>query len=88
MTSKILINAVDSEEIRIAKVIDNKLEEFHDHLNNTRKQLMEEYDQLEKEREQIAKVKKNAKTNEDAKQANERIINCATNKCFSLIFNV
>ena len=29
MTSKILINAVDSEEIRIAKVIDNKLEEFH-----------------------------------------------------------
>ena len=28
MTSKILINAVDSEEIRIAKVIDNKLEEF------------------------------------------------------------
>lgn len=29
MTSKILINAVDSEEVRIAKVIDNKLEEFH-----------------------------------------------------------
>ena len=29
MTSKILINAVDSEEIRIAKVIDNRLEEFH-----------------------------------------------------------
>jgi len=29
MTSKILINAVDSEEIRIAKVIDNKLAEFH-----------------------------------------------------------
>jgi ribonuclease E len=29
MTSKILINAVDSEEIRIAKVIDNKLDEFH-----------------------------------------------------------
>ena len=29
MTSKILINAVDSEEIRIAKVVDNKLEEFH-----------------------------------------------------------
>lgn len=28
MTSKILINAVDSEEIRIAKVVDNKLEEF------------------------------------------------------------
>lgn len=28
MSSKILINAVDSEEIRIAKVIDNKLEEF------------------------------------------------------------
>jgi len=29
MSSKILINAVDSEECRIAKVKDNKLEEFH-----------------------------------------------------------
>jgi ribonuclease E len=29
MNSKILINAVDPEEIRIAKVLDGKLEEFH-----------------------------------------------------------
>ena len=29
MTSKILINAVDAEECRIAKVRDSKLEEFH-----------------------------------------------------------
>ncbi len=29
MISKVLINAVDPEECRIAKVIDNKLEEFH-----------------------------------------------------------
>jgi ribonuclease E len=29
MTSKILINAVDHEECRIAKVTDSKLEEFH-----------------------------------------------------------
>lgn len=29
MTSKILINAVDPEECRIAKVMDSKLEEFH-----------------------------------------------------------
>ena len=29
MTSKILINAVDPGECRIAKVKDNKLEEFH-----------------------------------------------------------
>ena len=29
MISKVLINAVDPEECRIAKVVDNKLEEFH-----------------------------------------------------------
>ncbi len=37
MSSKILINAVDPEECRIAKVIDNKLDEFH--LETTAKEI-------------------------------------------------
>lgn len=56
---------------------DNKnqedLEKFHDRLNNTRLQLIEEHEEIKKEREQNIEDRKNAETTEDAWKVNERI---------------
>lgn len=49
------------------------LEKFHDRLNNTRLQLVEEHKEIKKEREQNIEDRKNAKTTEDAWKVNERI---------------
>lgn len=51
------------------------LEKFHDRLNNTRLQLLEEHKEIKKEREQNIEDKKNAKTANDAWKINERIKN-------------
>jgi chromosome segregation ATPase len=55
---------------------DNKnqeyLEKFHDRLNNTRLQLLEEQKEIKKKREQIIEDRKNAKTNEEILKTNER----------------
>ena len=49
------------------------LEKNHDRLNNTRLQLIEEHEEIKKEREQNIEDRKNAETTEDAWKANEKI---------------
>ena len=49
------------------------LEKFYDRLNNTRLQLVEEHEEIKKEREQNIEDRKNAETTEDAWKANQRI---------------
>jgi len=49
------------------------LEKFYDRLNNTRLQLVEEHEEIKKEREQNIEDRKNAETTEDAWKVNQRI---------------
>ncbi len=48
------------------------LEELHSRLNNTRSQLIQEDETINKEREQIIKDRQNAKTTDDVININER----------------
>ncbi len=71
-------NTVENKAVKENKVRDDKenqeyLEKFHDRLNNTRLQLLEEHEEIQKEREQNIEDRKNAKTTEDAWKTNERI---------------
>ena len=50
-----------------------KLEKFHDRLNNTRLQLLEEHKEMKKEREQLMEDRKNARDQRSAGKVNERI---------------
>ncbi len=71
-------NTVENKAVKENKVRDDNenqeyLEKFHDRLNNTRLQLLEEHEEIQKEREQNIEDRKNAKTTEDAWKTNERI---------------
>ena len=70
-------DTVEKKAVKEKKVPDDNentenLEKFHDRLNNTRLQLIEEHGELQKEREQIKEDRKNAKTTEDASEVNEK----------------
>jgi len=72
-------DTVEKKAVKENKVQDDNeniknLEKFHDRLNNTRLQLVEEHEKIKKEREQNIEDRKNAKTTEDAWKVNERII--------------
>jgi len=72
-------DTVEKKAMKEKKIQDDNensenLETFHDRLNNTRLQLLEEYEEIKKEKEQNIEDRKNAKTTEDAWKANERII--------------
>jgi len=71
-------DTVEKKAVKEKKALDDnetieKLEKFHDHLNNTRLQLLEEHEEIKKEREQNVEDRKNAQTSEDAWKVNERI---------------
>jgi len=69
-------DTVEKKAVEEKKVQDENqedLEKFHDRLNNTRLQLVEEHKEIKKEREQNIEDRKNAKTTEDAWKVNERI---------------
>lgn len=72
------IDTVEKEAVKEKKALnDNEnqeyLEKFHDRLNNTRSQLLEEHKDIKKQREQNIEDRKNAKTTNDAQKINERI---------------
>jgi len=71
-------NTVEKRAVKEKKVRDDNenqkdFQKFHDRLNNTRLQLLEEHEEIQKEREQNIEDRKNAKTTEDAWKTNERI---------------
>ncbi len=72
-TNTVENNAVKENKVRDDNENQEYLEKFYDRLNNTRLQLLEEHEEIKKEREQNIEDRKNAKTTEDAWKTNERI---------------
>ena len=72
-TNTVENNAVKENKVRDDNENQEYLEKFYDRLNNTRLQLLEEHEEIQKEREQNIEDRKNAKTTEDAWKTNERI---------------
>lgn len=71
-------DTVENKAVKENKVRDDNenqeyLEKFHERLNNTRLQLLEEHKEIKKEREQNIEDRKNYKTTVDVRKTNERI---------------